>query len=62
MFPKAEMSLNISPDECHAVGAAVQVQLLDITRRTTLISLNFASVDCLDHQEIFRPSIQNYPL
>jgi len=28
MFPKAEMSLNISPDECHAVGAAVQASLI----------------------------------
>ena len=25
MFPGAEMSLNISPDECIAIGAAVQV-------------------------------------
>lgn len=33
MFPKAEMSLNISPDECIAIGAAVQASYItkDIT-------------------------------
>ena len=34
MFPGAEMSLNISPDECIAIGAAVQASL--ITKDVTL--------------------------
>jgi len=44
MFPKAEMSLNISPDECIAVGAAVQASLitkeLSVTGSSKMLSIS----------------------
>jgi len=48
MFPKAEISLNISPDECTAIGAAVQASFL-----TKEINLNgVQSMLCLSRDII----------
>jgi molecular chaperone DnaK (HSP70) len=54
MFPEAEMSLNISPDECVAIGAAVQASL--ITKDVTLsrpVKMLAVSRDVLAVSEIF---------